>query len=476
MSDTRDVYNVKDCIATRQVYDALAPQLSAPTDRAYRALMGLQGACLGVQMRGIRVDEARRAALVESLKADIETRAAEVQTIVGRPLEKFVNSPAQLKAFFYEELGLRTQKNAKTDKVSTDETALQRIAKRSVAIEAEGIGLHEKTSRKDRAARVAELILECRDLGKQASSLSAALLENGRMRTTLVAGGTESFRLSAHKACTNKGHNQQNQDKRLRGCYIPDDGFVIGQMDQTTAESMVVAYDSQDEAYIAAHLAGNTHVTVAQMVWPNQPWPADKKAAKAFAKQVTLDGKPPHGRNALYDRAKEVQHASNFLQSARGLAIRIGAPIKEGERIQDVYFTRFPKIKDWHNRIIGEIKRYGTISCPGGFRHLMLGRRWDEETHRSGVSRVPQSIVAWTNHIVFARLYYQLEDANFQVLGHIHDAIIFQVRAGMEAEYRAKIETLSKVRWAVHGRKMVIPFEIKLGTDEGCENTWEGVS
>lgn len=470
-------YNATDCAATRLIFDEINPQHNDMTRRVYEAEMGLQGPCLAVQMRGIKVDETKRREIVAALKEDVAAKTEEIAKLVGRPLSKFVGSPKQIAEFMYNELGLRVQKNTKTGNVSTDDAALQKIAKRGVPVDSENLPRDEVTRRKDTAAAVAVLILECRDLGKQASSLSEALIENGRMRTTITSGGTESYRFSSSKACTGKGFNQQNVDKRLRGCFVPDDGFIMVQMDQTTAESMVVAYDSQDENYIAAHLGGNTHVDVAKFVWPNLPWPADKKAAKAWAKETTLDGGPPHGRNTYYDKAKEVQHASNYVQTAQGLAVRIGVSIKEAERIQAAYFGRFPGIKQWHKRVIDEVKRYGSITCPGGFRHLILGRRWDSETHRQAISRIPQGIVAWQNHITFSRLFYELDGVDFQVLGHIHDAVLFQVREKfaesyvedgktkyrLNAEMAGRIEEQTNIVWPMHGRAMRIPFEIKTG-------------
>lgn len=461
----RHTYCVLDCIATRQVYDALLPQLTPPTQLAYEASMGVQGVAFAIQLRGLRVDLIKRRAIVAQLKADVTRKEAEINALVGWEINP--RSPAMLKVYFYGDLGLREQTGKGTKKVTTDEAALTRIANRTVAVEVE-VDRAEVTRRKDVAAAVATLVLECRDLGKRASSLADGLLENGRMRTTYMVNGTESFRFSAHKAWTHKGHNQQNVDKRLRGCFVPDEGYTLGQMDQANAESMVVAYCSGDPAYIAAQDSGYAHAVVGKLIWSELPWPEDLKAAKAWAKKHDRNGEPTDDESqAVYTYAKRIQHGLNFLLSADSLAVHAGMTRVEAKEKYDLYFKTFPGIRAWQQSIIAGIQSAGVIDSPGGFRHLVLGRRSDAATHRAGISRIPQGLVAWTNHLAMVRLFYGLDGEDFQLLAHVHDSLVFQIKPAAIEKLKPQILKLAETRWPVNGRTLLIPFELKFGPTWG---------
>ena len=465
MITERQDYNCKDAFATRKLFDCLYPQLDDKTRRVYEAEMGLQGVAMAVGLRGLHVDTEVRREIVTELAAEQKRLREEIGTIAQTELfgaEGGV-STKKLGVWLYDVLGLKEQFGHKTGTRTTGEDALLRIAKRAVALVPK-MTIPEKTARKDAAATVATNVLEIRDLGKQSSSLTDALLEDGRMRTTLVVGGTESYRFSSHKTWNDRGHNQQNVDKRLRRCFIPDPGFVFVGQDQERAESMTVAYCAGDEEYIRAH-EKNTHVIVARILWPDLPWTGDEEKDEAFARSYTLDGKPKKGRNAVYDKSKACQHGSNYLMSAPGLAHHAQITIEAAEEAQERYFGRFAGIAAWHREVIGELQATGVVTCPGGFKRVFFGRRWDAGTHREAISFIPQAVIAWSNHLTMFRFYNELESEDFNVLGHCHDSVLCQVRKERLAEYLPHMEELSAVEWSIRGRAMRIKWERKTGSN-----------
>ena len=285
----------------------------------------------------------------------------------------------------------------------------------------------------------------------------------------LNVGGTESFRLSAHKAHTGAGINGQNIDKRLRVIYIPDPGYIMGQMDQDRAESLCVAYAANDQRYIDAHLEGNTHVTVCQLLWPEVKWSKDLAENEAICKEPFEAVKR---RDATrYDVAKHIQHGLNYLMTPPGLARYVSISEVESEQVYWRYFNAFPGIRRWHESVITEIKETGKMTYPGDYERVFFGRRYDRQTWKEAISSIPQSIIAWNNHIVFKRLYYEADSQAFQVLNHIHDAVLFQFLAEMCPDRLAHdLQRMSKVTWSMAGGDMVVPWSIKYG------NSWKEVS
>jgi DNA polymerase-1 len=447
----RWIYNARDCLATAQVYEAVRQHMNERMERVYRANMALQGVALGVQLRGIRIDDKARRALIKEFKGEIKRLDEDIERVAGEPLNP--RSPAQMKAYLYGKLKLMPQ--FKDGKVTTEEKALVRIGKRVVPIKDDACTGKDRTERKDTAARIADLALASRAVGKQ-KGFATAPTEKGRHRGTLSVGGTEAFRFSSHKSHTGKGINLQNVDKRLRLIYVADPGYTLGQADQERAESMVVAFASGDEGYIKAHLESNTHVVVARLLWPDAGWRGEPEYDKSLAKEPNF-----LRTKSRYDLAKTVQHGLNFLRTPHGISNGTGLPLRESERVYDAYFDAFPGIPVWHEEIIAEVRETGRLIYPGGYERQFFGRRNDRATWREAISSVPQSIIAWTNHIVFHRVYYNMDSEDFQVLNHIHDAILFQ--STDPARDEALLLPLLVVEWEIRGRIMVVPWEINWG-------------
>ncbi|KKK73544.1 hypothetical protein LCGC14_2892770, partial [marine sediment metagenome] len=388
--------------------------------------------------------------MILTMRKECKVWAAEMEEIAGHSLvgPKGSVSAQRLADYLYKTCLLKPQYH--DGKITTNVEALQRIVKGNVPSTADT--REQRKSCVEYAQAVVERVLRIRDQSKQCSLLATGL-ENNRMRCTYVVGGTESFRFSSSGTHTGRGTNLQNIDKRLRHVFIPDPGFTMVQMDQERAESMVVAYVSRDGAYIEAHLKGNTHVTVARLLWPDEEWNGQDVHDRALAAHSLAANKI--GRHTMYYLAKRCQHGLNYLLTPHGMARELGLTVKESERVYTAYFEAFPGIKEWHAKVIEELKRTGKILYPGGYSREFFGRLGDRATHREAISSVPQSIVAWTNHIVWARMYKQLDGPDLQVLGHGHDSVLFQVRESkfgrpLRADL-GDVKELTHVPWTIHG-------------------------
>src|SRR5258705_11550482 len=66
------VYNGLDCCVTAEVLDVLLPQLDNRTAATYNFSKALQGPALEMRLRGVRVDLARKAEVIEEFHEKIE--------------------------------------------------------------------------------------------------------------------------------------------------------------------------------------------------------------------------------------------------------------------------------------------------------------------------------------------------------------------------------------------------------------------
>jgi DNA polymerase I-like protein with 3'-5' exonuclease and polymerase domains len=326
-----------------------------------------------------------------------------------------------------------------------------------------------------------------RDWAKQREIYTAAL-HNGRMRCTISAGSTETWRFSATKSCMGDGRNLQNITKPRRIIFVPDPGFTLYQIDQRQAESLVVAYVSGDENYILAHKTDDTHVFVARMCSNELDWPnRDEKCPKCHGTKCPICDntglaeqwfarKPFFRHHSLRDLYKRIQHGTNNGGTYRNVARNLKCPEHEAMEKIDRYYGAFPGIPRWHQEITCQVKEDGIIYYPGGYKRIVLGRRNDPATHRECIASVPQSVIAWINHAAFANIWHTFDGSflsgdagpDLQVLLHVHDAVLFQSRSLAIAQQAH--ELAGSTVWPMPGGEMRVPWDFKSGTN------WKAVS
>ena len=76
------VYNGLDVCVTRDCLDAMLPQLDEHTEKTYEFSKALQGPTLEMRVRGVLVDQARKAEVIDEYYAIIETLEAQLERIV----------------------------------------------------------------------------------------------------------------------------------------------------------------------------------------------------------------------------------------------------------------------------------------------------------------------------------------------------------------------------------------------------------
>ena len=190
------VYNCKDCVTTLEISSVLSPMIERMGQQEpYAFQMAQFLPVLRMMLRGVNVNTERKAELSIELLDAIAEREQWLEDVIGRPLNP--KSPKQMKEFFYEELGLPTQKVRRTGKATTNDEALKTLAKKEPLVS-------------PIVARISEL----RSLGVFLSTfVKAALGEDGRLRSSYNIAGTETFRWSSSKDAFGTGLNLQNLPK-----------------------------------------------------------------------------------------------------------------------------------------------------------------------------------------------------------------------------------------------------------------------
>lgn len=416
-------YNAMDCVRTWEIAEALQGVVGE---------LGLEVPCtqqhemwwltFETMARGIRVDPDAKRALSATLAGQIADGEAWIESIVGHPLN--LSSPPQMKAFFYEDLGLPPVLHSKTRKPTLDDDALDRLATKEPIIRPLVVRMRET-----RSLRVL-----------RATFIEARLDTDGRVRCSYNVAGTETFRFSSSKNAFGNGLNLQNVPPIARKLFLPDEGYEIFDMDLDSADLRIVVHESG--------CVGMQEIFAAGL----KPY---IEIAKEYYKDPTITRKHPR-----YGAFKSLCHGTNYLGHAKGIASQTGLLTHEVERIQKWYFERFPEIREWQRRLRAQVQDTQTVHNAWGYRRHYFDRI-EEATMREAVAWIPQSTVGLLINRIWATFARALPQV--QILLQVHDSLVGQYPIEEAPAMRARLQALSQVP-VPYSEPLHIPTGFKVST------------
>ncbi len=431
------IYNSLDCMVTREIFDVIHPQLDSLTGATYNLSRALQAPVLEMRCRGVLVDTAQRAKVIDELYNDLDRLERQLDRIVldGLGLETFKwSSPKDLGRLFYDVLKIPPIKSK--GRVSTDVNALEKLQAYTVA------------------RQIVYHILAMRELSKRISVLRTALDPDGRMRTSYNIAGTSTGRFSSSSSEFGTGGNLQNVEERLRSIFIADPGMKFAKCDAKSGESYVVGAIEHnlfgDSTYLDAVESGDVHTAVAKLCWPNLAWTNVLKADKEIAEQ-------PYYRHYSYRfMCKKLGHGSNYGGQPFTLAQQSRHPISVVQQFQPKYFAAFPAHRRWQEWVAETILRKGNLTTLTGRRRWFHGRRNDSSTIREAIAYDPQGSLADIVNTAMLNLWRE----GYTIVMHDHDALTFMYREEEEDEIIPKIMARLEVPVQLAGgRELRIPYD-----------------
>jgi uracil-DNA glycosylase family 4 len=441
----------------------------------FRHEMMLLAPLWDISKRGIRVDVGKIAAIRERLLGDPQKGTTgeiqRLQTVLdafyGKPVN--VKGRKELQDLLVNRLGL-----IPVELTDTGAPAFHDKAMASLLLKA--------TNEQQRT-----IISLIRDIRKKRDTVSKFLdIEldtDNRFRSHYNPGGTTTGRLNSAKFYpTGKGSNGQNQptDPEARSVFIADPGYEFAYADLERAESMVVAYLTNDPRMLADHQPGvDAHVNLASLLFSKDPG------------EITEDERY---------LGKRTRHAGNYMQGPRTFmmnvnqqAAKTGVSITfaEAKKFIGVYREAHPFLPNWWNETEQELWNSRTLYNLLKRRRIFYGHI--RSILPEAVAYVPQSTVGdilnvgllsvhnrcapyltrlgiWEEYATVAE---ELQHFGLQVLNQVHDAIGYQYPTQHREEVNTRIMKLLSIPLTVPKtyETFRIPVEVKYGPSWGEAKT-----
>ena len=434
--DEAGPYAAEDADVTLRLHQTLWPRLQseASLKRLFEEIeMPLVPVLSRIERNGVFVERKMLEAQSVELAASMRDIAARAFEAAGEEFN--LGSPKQIQAILFEKLELPVLEKTPKGQPSTAESVLQELA-------------HDYP--------LPKLILEYRGMSKLKSTYTDALPacinpETGRVHTSYRQAVASTGRLSSTDPNLQNIPVRTPEGRRIRQAFIAPPG------------SLLLAADySQIELRIMAHLSGDTGLT--------QAFESEEDIHRATAAEVfgvDLQTVSDDERRS----AKAINFGLIYGMSAFGLGRQLGIPRREAQAYVDLYFARYPGVKQFMDETKEGARDRGYVETVFG-RRLYLpeiksgnpARR--QYAERTAINAPMQGTAADIIKRAMITLHAWLEESGAQarMIMQVHDELVFEVAEDAVAEVQSVV-----VKQMEAAAELSVPLKV----DAGVGKNWD---
>jgi DNA polymerase-1 len=375
-----------------------------------------------LESNGITLDKEYMLELKKETKDNIEELKNKIFNSTG--YEFNISSTTQLSTVLYEYLGLSTVGVKKT----------------TTGYSTKEIYLHNKIAEHDSI----KYILEYKKATKLYDTYIIPLLEklndddSNIIRANFLQTGTATGRLSS------KNPNLQNipvrteDGKRIRNAFVARDGYVLASFDYSQIELRLLAHFSQDSKMVEAYNRGeDLHL---------------KTAIDIFGKENALKKR---------DIAKTINFGIIYGMGAKKLSQDLDISHKDAKNYMEQYFSSFPTVDDYINKLKKQAVELGYIESLIGRRRWFNLSNAKNKGHylallREAVNTKFQASASDIIKVASSNIAKDIKDNNeINILVQIHDELLFEIREDKIEHYKKYI--INEMKNSV---KLTVPLEV----------------
>ena len=347
-----------------------------------------------------------------------------------------LGSPKQIQDIFYNQLKLPVLKKTPTGQPSTDESVLQDLA--------------------DQGFELPKLILDYRSLNKLKSTYTDKLPQQvdnktGRVHTSYHQAVAATGRLSSSDPNLQNIPIRSEEGRKIRQAFIAPDRYKIVAADYSQIELRIMAHLSNDAGLITAFSTGqDVHRATAAEVFSVAP------------DQVTND---------LRRSAKAINFGLIYGMSAFGLAAQLGLSRNQAQDYINLYFARYPDVKNYMDNIRELARQQGYVETLFG-RRLYLpeinarNANLRQYAERTAINAPMQGTAA--DIIKRAMLavdgWLQLGSVDTKMIMQVHDELVFEIAEAQLEDCILNIKTIM-----CGAAELNVPLVVDVGVGENWD-------
>ncbi len=429
-------YAAEDADITFRLHQALWPRLQAEGRLAsvYQDIeIPLVPILSDVERGGVLLDEEQLMLQSRELEKRLHELEQEAYGLAGEEFN--LGSPKQLQQLFFEKLGLPVIKKTPKGQPSTAEPVLQELA------------LDYPLPR---------VIMEYRGLSKLKSTYTDQLPKQiaqstGRIHTSYHQAVTATGRLSSSDPNLQNIPIRTQEGRRVRRAFIAPDGYKIMAADYSQIELRIMAHLSQDKGLIHAFKNGlDIHKAT---------------AAEVFGGTVS-DVSDDHRRSA-----KAINFGLIYGMSAFGLSRQLNISRGAAQDYIDLYFNRYPGVKDYMDRT-------RALAADQGYVETIFGRRLylpeirasnfqrRQAAERTAINAPMQGTAADIIKKAMITVHGWLASSNLdtRMTMQVHDELVLEVPEGNVQEVASGVEKLMS-----GAAELCIPLVVEAGVGDNWD-------
>lgn len=386
-----------------------------------------------IENNGVLIDTAMLAQQSLELSSQIISLEQHAHDLAGQVFN--LGSPKQIQDILYDRQNLPVLKKTPKGQPSTEESVLQELALNYP---------------------LPKLILEHRSLSKLKSTYIDKLPQQvdgqtGRIHTSYHQAVAATGRLSSSDPNLQNIPIRSKEGRKIRQAFIAPEGRKIVAADYSQIELRIMAHLSADEGLLKAFTDGeDVHRATAAEVFGVAP------------EQVTTD---------LRRSAKAINFGLIYGMSSFGLAQQLGLSRNQAQSYIDLYFARYPGVKNYMDRIREQAREQGYIETLFG-RRLYLpeinsrnaARR--QYAERTAINAPMQGTAAdiIKRAMISTDQWLYKENPDAKMIMQVHDELVFEIAQDQVDGCAAKIRSIMCA---------AADLEVPLIVDIGIGNNWD---
>ncbi|QVL19074.1 DNA polymerase I [Pseudomonas qingdaonensis] len=329
--------------------------------------------------------------------------------LAGEPFN--LGSPRQLGAILYDKFGLPVLKKTPRGQPSTAEEALEALAE-------EGFPLPK-------------VLMQYRSMSKLKSTYTDRLPEQinprtGRIHTSYQQAVAATGRLSSSDPNLQNIPVRTAEGRRIRQAFIAAPGYKLLAADYSQIELRIMAHLAKDEGLLSAFRNGlDVHTATAAEVF------------KVELGDVTSDQRRS---------AKAINFGLIYGMGAKKLGKDIGVDSKTAKAYIDVYFARYPGVRDYMERTRKQAADQGYVETLFGRRLYLPTIHSNRPQERAGAERTAiNAPMQGTAADIIKRAMVTVDNwlastaLDARVILQVHDELVLEVREDLVEQVAQEI-------------------------------------